>query len=150
MKQTILITALLSLFAGPVFASGYGVFTQGATGLGQANAVVAHPVGPSSLYFNPALLNDIPGRQIEIGTTGIYADRSIDFDSGGSEDSKNNWNFPSNFYYTHQVNEKFSTGFGLFFPFGLSTEWDDDYKGRYLAHPERLPPSISIRLFHIV
>jgi len=30
-------------------ASGYGIFTQGASGLGQANAVVAHTTGPSSL-----------------------------------------------------------------------------------------------------
>ena len=133
MKQIILITALLCSFAGSAFSSGFGVFTQGAAGLGQANAVVAHPVGPSSLYFNPALLNDIPGRQIEFGTTVIYADRSIDLDSGGSEDSENNWNFPSNLYYTHQVNEKFSTGIGLFFPFGLATEWDDDYEGKYLG-----------------
>ncbi len=133
MKKAVFITALFSLFAGSAFASGFGVFTQGASGLGQANAVVAHPVGPSSLYFNPALLNDISGRQIEIGTTGIYADRSIQLDSGGSEDSEDGWNFPSNFYYTHQVNEKLSTGFGLFFPFGMSTEWDDNYEGRYLG-----------------
>ncbi|MCK5913034.1 MAG: aromatic hydrocarbon degradation protein, partial [Desulfuromusa sp.] len=91
MKQTIFIMMILSLFTGSAFASGFGVFTQGASGLGQANAVVAHPVGPSSLYFNPALLNDIPGRQIEIGTTAIHADRSIDLDSGGSEDGENNW-----------------------------------------------------------
>lgn len=133
MKKTILITTLFSLLAGSAFASGFGVFTQGAAGLGQANAVVAHPVGPSSLYFNPALLNDIPGRQLEVGTTAIYADRSVDLDSGGSEDSKNNWHFPSTLYYTQQVNEKLSAGFGLFFPFGLSTEWDDDYEGRYLG-----------------
>ena len=47
-------------------ASGYGVFTQGASGLGQANAVVAHTTGPSSAYFNPALLNDVPGPQVEV------------------------------------------------------------------------------------
>ena len=151
MKQVILIIIFISLMAGSVFASGYGVFTQGTAGLGQANAVVAHPVGPSSLYFNPALLNDIPGRQIEIGTTGIYADRSIDLDSGGSENSKNNWNFPSNLYYTHQVNEKFSTGFGIFFPFGLSTEWDDNYEGRYLGTSGEITslninPVVSYRL----
>lgn len=151
MKKTVLSIILLSLSAGSAFASGYGVFTQGAAGLGQANAVVAHPVGPSSLYFNPALLNDIPGRQIEVGTTAIYADRSVDLDSGGSEDSENNWHFPSNLYYTHQVNEKLSTGFGLFFPFGLSTEWDDDYEGRYLGTSGEIltlniNPVISYRL----
>ena len=133
MKKTILFIIFFSLFSGSAFASGFGVFTQGASGLGQANAVVAHPVGPSSLYFNPALLNDVTGRQIEIGTTGVYADRSIQLDAGNTEESKNNWNFPSNAYYTHQVNEKLSTGFGLFFPFGLSTEWDADYAGKYLA-----------------
>ena len=151
MKQIVLITALLSLLAGSAFASGFGVFTQGAAGLGQANAVVAHPVGPSSLYFNPALLNDLPGRQIELGTTVLYADRSIDLDSGGSEDSENNWNFPSNLYYTHQVNEKFSTGIGLFFPFGLATEWDDDYEGKYLGTSGEITslninPVVSYRL----
>ncbi|MCK5913733.1 MAG: outer membrane protein transport protein [Desulfuromusa sp.] len=151
MKKTILITTLLSLLAGSVFASGFGVFTQGASALGQANAVVAHPVGPSSLYFNPALLNDIPGRQIEIGTTGIYADRTIQLDSGGTEEGDNSWNFPSNAYYTHQVNESLSTGLGLFFPFGLSTEWDENYEGRYLGTSGEITtlninPVISYRL----
>ena len=65
-------------------ASGYGVFTQGASGLGQANAVVAHTTGPSSLYFNPALINDVPGRQVEVGTTAVYSDREIDYTGGGS------------------------------------------------------------------
>lgn len=133
MNKTVFITLLFFLIANSAFASGFGVFTQGASGLGQANAVVAHPVGPSSLYFNPALLNDISGRQIEIGTTAIQADRSIKLDSGATEDGNNSWNFPSNAYYTHQASEKLSTGFGLFFPFGLSTGWDDDYEGRYLG-----------------
>jgi len=123
---------MLSL-VGSGLASGFGVFTQNAAALGQANAVVAHPIGPSSLYFNPALLNDVPGRQIEIGTTGVYADREIKLDGGGSKDSEKNWDFPSTFYYTHRVNESVAAGLGVIFPFGLSTEWDDDYEGRYLG-----------------
>jgi long-chain fatty acid transport protein len=114
-------------------ASGYGVFTQGASGLGQANAVVAHTTGPSSLYFNPALINDVPGRQIEVGTTAIYSDREIDYTGGGSENGDSAWNFPSTFYYTHQANDKFTSGLGIFFPFGLSNEWDDNYEGRYIG-----------------
>ena len=114
-------------------ASGYGVFTQGASGLGQANAVVAHTTGPSSLYFNPALINDVPGRQIEVGTTAVYSDRDIDYTGGGSENGDSNWNFPSTFYYTHQANDKFTSGLGIFFPFGLSNEWDDNYEGRYIG-----------------
>jgi long-chain fatty acid transport protein len=151
MSKTLLLCSCLLFSAGSAMASGFGVFTQGASGLGQANAVVAHPTGPSSLYFNPALLNDVPGRQIEVGTTGIYADRKIKLDSGGTEDGKTNWDFPSTFYYTHQVNDTVTAGLGVFFPFGLSTEWDDDYEGRYLGTSADLfttnfNPAVSFRV----
>ncbi len=132
-KIFLAIVCLVSI-ATTAFGSGYGVFTQGASGLGQANAVVAHPTGPSSLYFNPALLNDVPGRQVEIGTTAVYADREVKLDSTGqTEDADNSWNFPSTLYYTHEANEKLTAGIGVFFPFGLSSEWDDDYEGRYIG-----------------
>jgi long-chain fatty acid transport protein len=139
------------LFPVSALASGFGVFTQNAAALGQANAVVAHSTGPSSLYFNPALLNDVPGRQMEIGATGIYADRKVRLDSGGSEEVKSDWNFPSTFYYTHQANETVTAGLGVFFPFGLSTEWGDDYEGRYLGTSGdvftlNLNPVISVRV----
>ena len=132
-------------------ASGYGVFTQGASGLGQANAVVAHTTGPSSLYFNPALINDVPGRQIEVGTTAVYSDREIDYTGGGSENGDSAWNFPSTFYYTHQANDKLTSGLGIFFPFGLSNEWDDDYEGRYIGTSGEMltmniNPAISYRV----
>jgi long-chain fatty acid transport protein len=133
MKRSGLLLSLLLLLPSLAFASGYGVFTQGASGLGQANAVVAHPTGPSSLYFNPALLNDVPGRQVEIGTTAVYSEREIDLDSGGTEKGDSAWNFPSSFYYTHNGGERFAAGIGVFFPFGLSNEWDKDYEGRYIG-----------------
>ena len=133
MKRAFLSVCLVLLCSTSAWSSGFGVFTQGASGLGQANAVVAHPTGPSSLYFNPALLNQVPGRQVEFGTTGIYAERTINLDSGGNEDSDTSWEFPSTFYYTHQANDKVAAGLGLFFPFGLSSEWDDNYEGRYIG-----------------
>jgi long-chain fatty acid transport protein len=134
MKLRILLLTLCCLLTtGTAYASGYGVFTQGASGLGQANAVVAHPTGPSSLYFNPALINDVPGRQVEVGTTAVTSARDIDYAGGGSENGDRAWNFPSNFYYTHQGSDKFSAGLGIFFPFGLSNEWDKGYDGRFIG-----------------
>jgi len=151
MRKTVITAALFSLFSATAFASGFGVFTQGASGLGQANAVVAHPVGPASLYFNPALLNDLPGNQIEIGVTAVQAERSVKLDSGATEKSQDNWNFPPTFYYTRQIDEKLSAGIGLFFPFGLSTAWDGSYEGRYIGTSGdittlNLNPAISYRL----
>jgi long-chain fatty acid transport protein len=127
-----LLALIVALGTNVALGAGYGVFTQGASGLGQANAVVAHTTGPSSLYFNPALLNDVSGRQLEIGTTAILSERDIVLDSGGSE-SGDETNFPSSFYYTHQGSERISAGLGIFFPFGLSNTWDADYEGRYIG-----------------
>ena len=151
MKKTFVLCSLLLALPTMALASGFGVFTQGASGLGQANAVVAHATGPSSLYFNPALMNDVIGRQVEVGTTGVYADRKIKLDSGGSENGDDSWNFPSTFYYTHQINNNVTAGLGVFFPFGLSTEWDDDYSGRYLGtsgevFTTNINPAVSFRV----
>lgn len=134
MKKLIYMCCCLVLSAGTVHASGYAVFTQGARGLGQANSVVAHPTGPSSLYFNPALLPQVPGTRIEAGTTAVFADRKFTSSlTGQSEDGKEDVQFPSSFYLSHQFNEQLSAGLGLFFPFGLATEWDDNWDGRYIA-----------------
>jgi long-chain fatty acid transport protein len=151
MKSLFLVIFGLAACTGSAWASGFGVFTQGASALGQANAVVARPVGPSSLYFNPALLNDVPGRQIEIGTTGVYADRTIRLDGGGSAEGKGGWDFPSYLYYTQQVSHTMTAGVGIFFPFGLSTEWDSNYEGRYLGtygdlFTMNINPAVSLRV----
>ena len=146
----VLLTLLAVLRTQSAQASGFGVFTQGASGLGQANAVVAHPTGPSSLYFNPALLNDIPGRQVEFGTTAILSKREVDLDSGGSDSTGDIWNFPVSFYYTHQGSDRLAAGFGVTFPFGLSNKWDSNAEGRYLGTSAEmftmnLNPVISFR-----
>jgi long-chain fatty acid transport protein len=150
MKKKLLVLCVL-LLPTQALASGYGVFTQGASGLGQANAVVAHTSGPSSAYFNPALLNDVHGTQIEFGTTAVYSDREIDLDSGGTENGDSAWNFPSTFYLSHEINDKFTAGLAVFFPFGLSNEWDDDYEGRYIGtegdlFSVNINPSVSWRV----
>jgi len=134
-NKCLAVVLMLLVLPVPVLASGYGVFTQGASGLGQANAVVAHTTGPSSAYFNPALLTQVPGTQIEVGTTGIYAKNKVKLDSTGeTQEGERNWEFPSTFYLTHEVNDRLSVGLAVFSPFGLSAEWDDDdFEGRYIG-----------------
>ena len=90
-------------------------------------------------------------RRSKFGTTAVYSDREIDLDGGGRENGDSAWNFPSTFYLSHQINDKFTTGLAVFFPFGLSNEWDDDYEGRYIGTEGELfsvniNPSISWRV----
>jgi long-chain fatty acid transport protein len=125
---------LLLTSTGSAFGSGFGIFTQGATELGQANASVAHTNGPSAVYFNPALMSRLQGTQVEIGTTLVAPDR--DFTSaatGLGAEVDNTVYFPSSLYLTRTVNDQLSLGLAVYNPFGLGTEWPEDWEGRYLA-----------------
>lgn len=133
-------------------ASGFGVFTQGASALGQAAAVTAHTDGPSTIFYNPALLNDLQGTRVEIGTTLFAFNREFKsaFD-GDNHGMKDDLKFPSTLYLSHTFSDKLAAGVGIFFPFGLATDWKDDWEGRFIATQSEMTtytinPVISYRL----
>lgn len=125
---------------GPLQAhgAGFGVFTQGAYALGLSNAVTAHNDLPSAVFFNPALINDLPGIQVEIGTTLIAPRQEFTSAATGTAESADTEFFPSTVFYTQNLSDEFSVGLGLFNPFGLGTEWPQDWEGRYLATKSEL------------
>jgi len=115
------------------YGSGFGIFTQSASPLGQADAVVAHSDGPSAVFFNPALIGKLQGTQMEVGTTLIFPYREFRDPGGATTATRGTLFYPSTFYLTHAFNDKFSAGLGVFNPFGLGTDWGGDWAGRYIA-----------------
>ncbi len=116
------------------YGSGFAIFTQGASSLGQGSATIAHSDDPSAIFFNPALINKLGGTQIQIGTTLLFPKRSFISDfSGDTFKTKNEVFYPSTIFITHKFNERISAGLGVFNPFGLGTEWPDDWEGRYIT-----------------
>lgn len=134
------------------YGSGFGIFTQGASALGQADAVVAHTDEPSAIFFNPALINNLPGTQMELGTTLIFPFREFKSDlTGSTSKMEDKVYYPSTFFISHSFNDKVSAGLGVFDPFGLGTEWDEDWEGRYIATKSKVEtytinPVVSYRL----
>lgn len=118
-------------------SAGFGVFVQGAEGLGQGNAVIAHSAGASTVYFNPALMTQLEDQSgFEVGTTVVKSDRSFTSDSTGlTTDGKDDTYFPSTFYYYSQLPkiEDVWFGLGVNSTFGLGTNWSSDWEGRYIA-----------------
>jgi long-chain fatty acid transport protein len=137
-------------------ASGFGIFTQSASSLGQGSAVVAHTDSPSTIFFNPALMNRLDGTQIELGTTLLFPHREFkSASSGNTFEAKDEVFFPSTFFITHKFNQKFSAGLGVFNPFGLGSDWGDSWEGRYLATKSEMTtfdinPSISFQITPIL
>jgi long-chain fatty acid transport protein len=138
---TALLTPLIAIGsgeAGKAHAAGYAVFTQGASALGQGNAVTAHADSPNAIFYNPALINKLEGTQLQVGTTAIFSSREFTSSVTGDNTSSDTTFFPSTFYVTHKFNDTVSAGLGVFNPFGLGTEWDDDWEGRYIATDSEL------------
>ena len=134
--QKIIIVLLFVFFtfnnAPYTYGSGFAIFTQSASSLGQGAATIAHSDDPSAVFFNPALINKLDGTQIQLGTTLIFPTRKFTSD-GSTFKTKSDVFYPSTIFITHKFNDKISAGLGVFNPFGLGTKWPDDWEGRYIT-----------------
>jgi len=134
------------------YSSGFAIYTQGASSLGQGAATIAHSDDPSAIFFNPALINKLEGTQIQLGTTLIFPTRKFRSDStGNTYKTKSEVFYPSTLFITHMFNDKVSAGLGIFNPFGLGTKWPDDWEGRYITtnaemQTYNINPVISYRI----
>jgi long-chain fatty acid transport protein len=108
--------------ASDVHGAGFGIFTQGASELGQADATVAHGDTPSVIFFNPALINGLSGTQIENGATLLLPSRKFSSFGDGSSQTKSKVYYPATVYMTQKFSDTVSAGIGIFSPFGLGTD----------------------------
>lgn len=133
LKQCFLIFIFL-MISQPCLGSGFGVFTHGAGSLGEGLSTVAHGKNPEIIFYNPALMNELDGTLIE-GTFTIIVPNYDYFSSilDSSTSTKSATYFPGALYVTRKYNDKISAGIGVFSPFGLGTEWNQDWEGRFIT-----------------
>lgn len=115
-----------------VYAGGFAIDEQGAAAMGRANAFSADADDPSALYYNPAGIGQLEGSKINLGATFIRVPTRFDSNmTGESTDSKTGIFFPPTVYVSHAIRPHLHVGLGVFVPYGLSTEWPQDWEGRY-------------------
>lgn len=153
------ISALISLSAQ---AEGYKLFEQSVSSMGNAYAGRGAQVTDASLvYSNPAALTQLDGAQLSGGLNLIraktnYRNATAQSANGqsvvGRTDGANSLNELVPFvFYTDKVSEQLSWGIGFYVPFGLSSDYDDDFVGRYFADETAiqvlsLQPAIGYKL----
>lgn len=156
----IVAAAIAAMTAGTAAASGFQLLEQNASGLGNAyagSAAVAEDA--STIYFNPAGMTQLKQREFSLGGAAIKP--SFKFTNNGSNvapatNSGNggdagDWAVLPNAYLSWGVTKDIYLGLGLGAPFGLKTEYDDDWVGRYQAtlfdiKTYNLNPSIAWRV----
>ena len=153
-------------FQSTLQAAGFALIEMNASG--QGNAYAGAAVGTndaSTIFFNPAGMMNFDGDQLVI--VGHYIGPSADFENDGSslstslgplggpinggDDDGGTSAFVPNLYWTKTLSEDMKFGLGFNSPFGLKTEYDDDWVGRYHAVESDLKtvninPSLAYRV----
>jgi len=135
-----LVTVLWLARAGVSHAQGYGVYEQGACTMGRGGTAVAKPCADGSgMYFNPAGIAGLPlsgsvgGALIWPGTKWRNDNTQVD-----AEFLSKTYAVP-NVYFVAPVAQRFALGFGVYVPYGLTTEWDKEtFEGRFLGYKTSL------------
>ena len=143
-------------------AAGFALIEQSASGMGNAFAGgSAAAEDASTIYFNPAGMTYIDGTQA-VGALHLIKPNAEFHDKGsvkalglppkGDEGpNAGDLAFVPNFYFMTDINPSIKAGIGVNAPFGLKTEYDDKWVGRFQADKSEVKtininPAIALRL----
>ncbi len=144
-KSLIALAVASTLNTAPalVSAAGFALIEQNASGMGNAFAgAAAVAEDASTIFFNPAGLTRLQGKQVVVAAHLI--DLGIEFSNNGSSSAPatigtvgsnggdaGDGIFVPNVYFSMPLGEKLTFGVGVNAPFGLVTEYDSDWVGRF-------------------
>jgi long-chain fatty acid transport protein len=136
------------LLAGNAFGSGFALIEQSARLQGYAYAGAAAVADDAStVYFNPAAMTLLDGRLVTTGlqivtpqaeftnqgsTHALQALTTVPLLGGNGGDSGQVGMVPA-LFYVESFDNGWSYGLGVNVPFGLTTEYDNGWVGRYHA-----------------
>src|SRR5215471_5301073 len=136
-------SALFSLAAGQALGAGFALQEQNASGLGHAyagGAAAAEDV--STIFYNPAGLVRLQSTQAVLAANVICLSAKFNNNAsqpamfqplGGNGGDAGDCNVVPNFYLGVPFTDKWSFGIGVNVPFGLKTDYDSDWLGRFQA-----------------
>jgi long-chain fatty acid transport protein len=151
----------------PVFASGFQLVEQNASGLGNAYAGQAAGIkNAGAIHFNAAALTRTTGWNIvasaetiglgttfaDSGSTRPYAGSFVfPVAAGNDGGDAGGWIPVPNLYVSGQVSDKVWVGVNVNVPFGLETDWDPAWIGRFHATNSKIQtfnvnPTIAIKV----
>ena len=155
------LAAITSGFSTQISASGFAVTENSASAQGNSYAgAAAAAEDASTVWFNPAGMMKLDSNQIVVA--GHFISPSSTFTNQGStnadgtdllgaNDDAGIDAFVPNFYWVTAINDEIKFGLGINAPFGLKTEYNDTWVGRYHAVESDLKtvnfnPSLAFQL----
>ncbi len=166
-RKNLMVLAIASALGGTsgmASAAGFALIEQSGSGMGNAFAgAAATGEDASTVFFNPAGMSLIGGPQIAAGghVIGLKAEFSGTATrpaalgggaaTGGQGGDAGGAALVPNFYFVMPIGDSMRFGVGVNAPFGLATEYDEDWIGRFQGIKSELMtininPSISFKV----
>ena len=164
--HTLAISLSLASLSSLAYGAGFNLLEQSNSGLGNAYAgSAAIAENASTIYYNPAAMMKLDGLNISGGVSAIGPSFKFTDDQhstvplalagkvphGGNGGEAGGWALVPNLYASYKINEKIAVGLGISVPFGLKTEYDDNWVGRYHSRSFdiktiNINPSVAFKL----
>lgn len=149
------ISAVLALGVAGSLSQGAGfqLYSEGsAESLGMGGAMSARRDMLSNVWFNPASVSDFKESQLMLG--GGIVKLSADFSSESASDTESledAVHFIPHFYWLRPVSEKLTAAVSFTVPYGLGTDWDEDWTGlldidKVLLRTHYLTPTLTYKV----
>ena len=158
-RYALLVMVMVSIIGSAqlCFGAGFALYEGSARGNALGGAVVGRADDPSALFFNPAGITQLPGTQMMAGATFIMPRTDVTTHSptssspGITTTTESNVWMPPHFYLTYQATDKVWLGLALFSPFGLGTEFNENWAGKYsnykaVIQTVTINPNIAVKL----
>ncbi|WP_339487111.1 OmpP1/FadL family transporter [Pseudomonas sp. EL_65y_Pfl2_R95] len=158
MSQKILKSSLalaISVASTYSLASGFALNEQSISGMGTGFAGRSSSAeDATTLYGNPAGMSRLKREQVSAGAAVVFAKTDIKKADGNLNGSNDGDMVPvvgvPMGYYVKPIDDKVSFGIGMYVPFGLVTDYESDFQGRYFGDKSQvqvitLQPTVSYR-----
>ena len=136
-------------------ASGFALNEQSVASMGMSFAGRSSSANDASTVFgNPAGMARLKRDEISLGVAAIHAKSDISDASGLAPGSNDGDMVPTTGvpmgYYVKPLDDKVAFGIGVYAPFGLATEYENGFQGRYEADKSfvrvvTIQPTLSYR-----
>jgi long-chain fatty acid transport protein len=160
LKRIVALISALICATSQSYAAGFALQEQSVTGLGNAFAGGAAAAEDSSAIFsNPAALTYLDGTQFQLGVHFIVPEAeltntgttTLGVPTQGENKTSKEAAIVPNIYFSQPVSEKLVLGLGVTVPFGLATDWGNEWFGRYIAdrselHDINIQPTLAYKV----
>jgi long-chain fatty acid transport protein len=162
-----LVAGAMLVMSGSAMASGFALIEQSGSGLGNAFAGgAASAEDASTIFYNPAGMSRLSGKQIVVAGSMIKPSAKFSDNGsspaaasgqplGGNGGDAGSWTLVPNAYFAMDVNPQMKFGLGINAPFGLKTDYEAGWAGRFQALKSEVKtinvnPTLSYQLNEMV